>query len=236
MVGACEDMLNFTDEPSRRINAEYLFTVNVAKAINRLNSYHGDPYRIFLEKSTKHFARDCLKPVVFGHPLERRSTVFRKDTLRIERNGRIDIAVYTDVSNNGYMGEQPLCAIELKGFNPQRKLVINDLKRNLAYLRVSGNTGSSVLGFSLFAALHDFDKHDSEAHVQENEAQVHNLYKVWLAQLGNMSDIKASIEAFTVRKELLGRVTDEGEYEVLDSAARHHFVGVIVCFAPRESN
>lgn len=235
MVGACADMLAFVGSPSTRINAEYLFTVNVAKAITRLNCYHADPYRIFLEQRTKVFAKDCLHPVVFGHPLKRGSTIFRGSTPKINRNGRIDVAVYVDYPNNGYLGHQPLCAIELKAFNPQRALVIDDLKRNLEYFRLAGPTGSSVISFSLFAALHSFAKHDDEQKVQSNEEKIKAQYQMWLSELGPLNDVDADIESFTVSKELLGEVIDEGEYKVLDTDSRHHFVGAIVRFTKKSN-
>ncbi|CAG0984712.1 hypothetical protein ANAEL_01952 [Anaerolineales bacterium] len=233
MVGACEDMLTFTDDPSRKFNAEYLFTVNVAKAITRLNCSHADPYKLFLELSTKKFTRDCLRPLVLGHPLKRGSTVFRRGTPKINRNGRIDIAVYVDEPNRNNFGAQPLCAIELKAFNPQRKFVLYDLMRNIEYFRIAGNTGSSVLNFSLFAALHSFLRPADEKQVQNNEFQVKKQYEKWILDLDNTDDVNVNIDVFTVSKELLGRVVDEGECQILDTDACHHFVGVIICFSKK---
>lgn len=156
MKRACDDMLRFSGEPAKRLNAEYLFTVAVAKELAGLNRYHGDPYRIYLEKKTRDFAKDCLHPVKFGNSMQRGSITRRTGVPKLSRNGRIDVAVYEDVPNNGYLGHQPICAIELKGFNPARALVLEDLKRNLEYFSVKGNTGSSVLGTALFGALHSW--------------------------------------------------------------------------------
>lgn len=234
MVGACDDMLNFTDEPSRKFNAEYLFTVSAAKAINRLNGYHGDPYKIFLEKSTRNFSIDCLLPVKRGDPMKRGSNVYRIAPLSNEgdRKGRIDVTVYVDIPNSKYDGAQPLCAIEIKGFNPQRKLIVSDLKRNLSYLRLSGNTGRSVLGFTLFAAMHSFDRHDNESKIIDNVDLTKHRYHKYISELGSTNDIIITIESFTVSKECLGRIVHEDEYQLLDSDACHHFVGVVVCFLP----
>jgi hypothetical protein len=235
MLGACDDTLNFTDEPSAKFSAEYIFTVSVAKAVNRLNGPPGDPYKIFVEKSTKQFSLDCLPPVIFGHPFSktRRSTTFRPQALtkkelgRIQ-NGRIDVAVYVDIPNNGYLGMQPLCAIEVKGFNPSRKLVLEDLKRNLAFFRIAGDT--SVLGFSIFAALHSYNRYADEEQIKKNEHETKLKYERWLSELGSTEGMEIGVETFTVRKEIVGRVLDEGEYKVLDTDARHHFVGVIIHF------
>jgi hypothetical protein len=230
MLGACNDMHEFIGSPSKRIDTEYLFTVNVAKAISKLNDYPADPYRIFLEKGTKEFARDCLNPVVFGHSLKRGSTIFRKEKPNSRRNGRIDVAVY----KNGYFDDgRPLCAIELKAFNPPRKLVIDDLKRNLEYFRISGVTGNGALEFAIFAAFHAFTKHEDERQVQCNERETKKRYEKWLSELGRTDDVSIDIETFTVSKELLGEVVNEVDHQVLDTSVRHHFVGVIVRFSSR---
>lgn len=225
MVGACNDMLEFSGTPSKKINAEYLFTVNVAKAIARLNCYYADPYKISLEQKTKKFSKDCLRPIVFGHPLNRGSTIVHKGIPKIDRHGRIDIAVYIEPPNNGYLGVQPLCAIELKAFNPQRKVVVDDLKRNLEYFRLSGPTGGSVVTFTLYAALHSFTKHGDENQVQCNENKTKAQYEKWLSELGRLDDIEVDIETFTV--------SDDGEYQLLDTDSCHHFVGAIVRFSPK---
>lgn len=235
MASACSDMLMFAGTPSKVINTEYLFTVNVAKAITRLNGYHADPYQVSLEHGTKKFAKDCLYPIIFGNSLKRGSSIFRRGTPKIDRNGRIDVTVYIDHPNNAYLGAQPLCAIELKAFNPQRKLVIDDLKRNLEYFRLSGPTGNSVLAFTIFAALHSFTKYGDEIQVRLNESETKAKYEKWVSELGNLNDINVDIETFTVSKELLGCVFDEGEYQVLDTASRHHFVGAIVRFSKKSN-
>lgn len=92
MRRACDDMLRFSGEPAKRLNAEYLFTVAVAKELDGLNGYYGDPYRIYLEKSTRDFAKDCLYPVRYGNPLQRGSTKFRTGAPKLSRSGRIDVA------------------------------------------------------------------------------------------------------------------------------------------------
>lgn len=233
MVGACADMLTFVGTPSIKINAEYLFTLNVAKAIARLNYYCAEPYKILLEKKTKVFAKDCLHPIVFGHPVNRGSAIFRGGTPKINRNGRIDVAVYVGYANNTYIGHQPLCAIELKAFNPQRKPVLDDLKRNLEYFRLTGPTGTSVISLSLFAALHSFTKQNDEQKVDSNEKVVKAQYQKCLSELWPLDDVGVDVEAFTVSKALLGEIIDEEEYKVLDTNACHHFVGAVVSFTKK---
>ena len=230
MLQACNDVLEFTDKADKKINAEYLFTVNVAKSVKELNSQPGDPYKIYLEKNTKHFAKDCLKPYIPGSPLVKGSSTFLKSTPKIDRNGRIDVAIYADIPDDGYFGEQPLCAIELKGFSPKRNLVISDLKRNLEYFRVSGNTGDSVLNFALFASFIKYKKFENDDRISSNEIKAKSLYQNYLSELGNIDDIDVIIETFTVRKDTTGKVYDYLEYSEIDTKSKHHFIGIMICF------
>lgn len=231
---ACEDMVRFTGEHARPINAEYLLTVAVAKQIDKLNSYYGDPYKIYLEKKTKEFAKDCLLPVKCGNPMKCGSTKFRCGTPIIDRNGRIDIAIYQDVPNNGYIGHQPICAIELKGFNPARSLVLKDLKRNFQYFKLSGDTGGSVLKSTIFAALHSWSKTGDEAKEEAKVKGLENKYISYLVDLGCNPDVEKCVSVHSVSKDLEGEVVEEGEYQVLDTDTIHHFAGVLVEFRAKE--
>ncbi|MQR00985.1 hypothetical protein [Glaciimonas soli] len=232
MKRACQAMHSFTDEPALAFNAEYLFTVNTANAIDEHNYVPAHAYEIRIEQSTKKFARDCLLPFKFGHPLVRGSTKRRsKVPPKIDRNGRIDIAVYHDSPKSGYFGRQPLCAIELKGFDPARKLVMDDLRRNLEFMRLEGDTGASVLGFVVFAALHETPVPQNLHEAFVKEVEVKKKYQRWLAGLGQRSDVVESVETFGVSWEPDGTIKEEVCEYVLDTSTRHHFVGAIVTFS-----
>ena len=69
--------------------------------------------------------------------------------------------------------------------------------------------------------------------VDAKEARLKDRYQRWLAELGILDDIEKVVDVFTVRKELLGTVIDEGNYEYLDTDSVHHFVGVMVTFSAR---
>ena len=230
MRTACDDMLRFSGDPARRLNAEYLFTVAVAKQIDRLNFFYGDPYQIYLEKMTREFARDCIPTVKFGSPMQRSSCKIRKSFPRLARNGRIDIAVYQNISQSTYLGSQPVCAIELKGFNPAKNLVLKDLKRNLEFFSIIGPTGASVLGSALFGALHCWPNIDSEYEQKQKHEELRARYKGWLSQLPKLSNIHSSVAVHEVRKNLEGEVVEDEGCHVLDRECRHNFAGVIVEF------
>lgn len=230
MKRACDDMLRFSGEPAKRLNAEYLFTVAVAKELDRLNWNYGEPYRIYLEKKAQDFAKDCLYPIKFGNPMQRGATKFRKGTPSLSRNGRIDVAVYEDIPNNGYLGHQPICAIELKGFNPSRSLVLKDLKRNLEYFSVKGNTGSSVLGSALFGALHSWSTVETQCEEESKGEKLRAKYVGWLSELPKTSNIRSTVSVHQIRQDLVGEVVDEGDYQALNSDTIHNFVGIVVEF------
>ena len=234
MKMACEDMCRFSGERAKPINAEYLFTIAVAKQIDKLNSYYGDPYRIYLEKSRKELSKDCLLPVKFGNPRKRGSTIFRDKKPHIDNKERADIAVYQDITNNNYLGYQPICVIELKAFNPLRKLVLKDLKRNLEYFNITGKTGGSVIKSTLFAALHSSVKIDNEVDESQKILNLKHSYNSWLSELGNINHLDVNVTAHSVSKDYQGEVLDEGEYEMLNTETIHHFIGVIVEFRARE--
>jgi len=231
MRSACDDMLRFSGDSTLRLNAEYLFAVAVAKRIDMLNHYYGDPYQIYLEKKTRDFARDCMHPIKFGNPIQKGSSRFRKGSPKIDRNGRIDIAVYQSISNNGYLGPQPVCAIELKGFNPAKNLVLKDLRRNLEFFSLTGSTGASVLRSALFGALHAWSSIGTECEEKQKYDALRARYEGWLSQLPKLSNVHSAVTVHEIRKNFEDEVVDDGDFQVLDMDRIHNFAGIIVEFS-----
>lgn len=234
MISAFSDMYMFTERVDSQVNSEYLLTVNVAKSIAAQNKYGpADPYSVEVEKSTKRFTRDCfykIKRVPGG--FTSRSIPLSKNLPKVSRNGRIDIVVYED-KNNTYMGKQPICAIELKGVDPDRTLVVKDLKRNLELLTMEANTGKSVLEFTLFASVHVFDNISSDCQIKHNENEIRKKYTKWLSDVGDLSGIKADVIAKTISSETLGTVYYEAEELAIDTSTRHQFIVVLVTFSSK---
>jgi hypothetical protein len=161
---SCDDIVRFTEDHAVPVNAEYLLTVNIAKSIEGLNSALGWPLKIHLEYPAQKFLEKCF-------PLTRRSTssfsfppgqtVFRQSP-SIVRPGRIDVAVLCD----GQQDCTPVCAIEVKGFNPPKEKVIDDMRRNQEYF-ADANTGRSQIQFAVSAMIRSYKSHNSrEAHVK----------------------------------------------------------------------
>lgn len=245
-----QDILLFTDNPTVGIQAEYLLTVNVAKEIAKLNRYYADPYIIYLEKKTTHFARQCLPAIVWGkarltdglsriQALKERQKNTRllnfKQVDTKHRTGKIDVAIYQH-PKNGQLGEQPLCAIELKSFNPSKNKIIADLERNLFFLNLKANTGDSALPYTLFGALHwnkKINRHDECKHKRSLDQKYDQI----------LSYLKLNNPHIIFRKEIFTLSQSEGTVEIedvdldreaiietLDTSTKHYFIGVIICF------
>lgn len=228
MIFACEQSEVFTDAKQEPITAEYLFTVAVASAIAELNGPPGEPYVIRVERAATTFATDCLKPIKFAPSgPQGRGDMIRRGRPDVDRKGRIDVSVYTEVPSSGYWGKQPLCAIEVKGFNPNVAVVIPDLKRNLEFLRLKGDTGPSVLNFTVFAAFHSFTRLGDQD-IAKNEQRVQKKYMGYLKKLGDLSDVEVVVNVSTVSVEQIGTVVQGVDYDELDTRSRHHFVGAMV--------
>ncbi|CAK3435726.1 Restriction endonuclease [Vibrio crassostreae] len=230
MNRAYADTLNFTDDPAARFGAEYLFAVNVAKEIGRLNGPDADPYQIYIEASVKKVAKDCLPLIKRGNPMVRGSSIIRKGPPFMEREGRVDIAVYTDVMPYKCNGNTPFCIIELKSFNPTRKLVIKDLKRNLEFLTLSGPTGKSFVEVVLFSAVHTVAPTNDLAQLDKQVKKIQDDYSNWLSEVGNLAGIDTDIQTFTLSKDVEGRIMDDIDGYYVDTDSKHHFIGVIVIF------
>lgn len=234
MEQACSHMYSFTDEPATAINAEYLFTVSTAQAIDALNGPPASPYQIRIEHDSKQFAKDCFPPVKLGHPMQPGSAKFRPKQVAqdMDRHGRIDIAVYVEPPVARLWSRQPLCAIEVKGFNPTAAPVVLDLQRNLNLLAVEeGESGPNMLQFTAFAALHKQTVAASdEASRLAFEDIIKSKYAAWIDALTHKERFVSSIEVFTISWIPVGTVSEEVRELVMDTSSKHHFVGAIVVF------
>ena len=218
----------FTAAAAEPIAAEYLFTVGVAKKIAELNGPPGDPYVIRVEQDAAAFAKDCLKPIAVGERDGfRRRMIIRRSSPNVSRTGRVDVTVYTDEPNSGYWGFQPVCAIEVKGFDPDKVLVIEDLKRNVCFIRATGDTGDSVLEFTVFAAFCMY-KRTSDKWVSAHMKDVKDRYRGYLKEMGDLSDIDSEVIVETVSLEQRGTITEGPDYDEIDTSTKHHLLGVMV--------
>ncbi|GAB3103510.1 hypothetical protein G8770_19695 [Aestuariicella hydrocarbonica] len=200
MRTSCDDAFYFSDNETQLIDAEYLLTVNAAKAIKELNHYFGTPYKICLENNTKKFASACtpLMANVKADNFLGYKSVIRTPSNTL-RSGKIDIAIYTDRNSI----DIPLCAIEVKGFNPCKTLVIEDLERNAEYFSLSSRTGDSILPFTVFIALHSYKGVWNDEKEQLNLSKVKKRYQSYIDGNEKLNSLSQSVEVFTIRRGIL---------------------------------
>ena len=226
MKASCDEAFYFSDDETQLIDAEYLLTVNAAKAINELNHYFGTPYKICLENDTKKFATACtplMSKVKAENSLGYESVVRTHNNTR--RSGKIDIAIYT-VRNSI---DIPLCAIEVKGFNPSKSLIIEDLERNAEYFSLSSRTGDSTLPFTVFIALHSYKGVWNDKKEQLNLSKVKERYQSYIDGNINLNGLSQSVEVFTIRRGILPdpddiRIQEHG----LQGDEDYLFIGAVV--------
>lgn len=226
---SCDDAYYFSDDETSLIDAEYLLTVNAAKSIRELNSYFGSPYKIYIEHSTKKFSSSCPPQFlqVEDNNILGYKRILRKGAFDTKRPGKIDIAVYT----NNQTLESPYCAIEIKGFNPSRVKIIEDLERNLEYFSFHANTGKSELPFSLFIALHSYKGTWTDSKEADNIRRIERRYKKYLKDISVSSNITINMQIFTIRR---GIVPDPNDQYIqmygLQGNEDYHFIGAIIGF------
>jgi hypothetical protein len=160
---SCDDIVRFTENHALPVNAEYLLTVNIAKSIATLNSSLGWPLKIYLEYPAGTFLEKCfpLTRSISSRSFPPVQAVFRQKP-PLDRPGRIDVAVLSD----GQQDSIPICAIEIKGFNPSKGKVIDDINRNKAYF-ADANTGRSQIQFAVSVMARSYKSPNSrEAYVK----------------------------------------------------------------------
>ena len=226
MKTSCDDALTFSADETEHLGAEYLLTVNAAKEIAGLNITHADPYKIAIEHSTKRFATACT-PVMakqVANNCTGHRTVLRAVN-NTTRGGRIDIAVYL----TGGAFDAPLCAIEVKSFNPTKNSVMDDLVRNAEYFNVRSPTGESTLPLAVFIALESCRNvwnDDSEA---SNINKLKTRYEGYIKGNANLNGLNQHVEVFTIRRGTLPNPDDlHIQQHGLNGDEDYHFLGVIV--------
>ncbi len=226
LITSCSDALYFSDNETHLIDAEYLVTVNTAKAIKELNNYFGTPYKIYLEHDTKNFSTACT-PLI-GKKLANNfmgySSVLRSKN-NTERTGKIDIAIYKTYNSI----DIPLCAIEIKGFNPSKKNIIEDLKRNAEYFMFTSPTGASQLSFTIFIALHSYKNTLSDKKCEMNIGKVRKRYERYIKEIELLSKLNHTIDLFTIRRGVVPAPSDPYIKEMgLEGNEDYHFIGAIL--------
>lgn len=207
------------------IKPEYLLTVLVAKQFADLKMI--DKFIIKLEESTKKFASACVPSMNSKWEISERHNC--------SRNGRIDIAVY-DPKYDGFLTYPALFPIELKGIDPDKQLVIDDLQRNLEYfLLTDKKTGKSRLQQSYFACVEEAKRFIYEGDELNFNEQVKKKYEKWTSNLKNFANhngLDLEIYVEPVMSQLYPKDiridTSKGDsiHDFIDNW--HYYVGVVI--------
>ncbi|GAA4072651.1 hypothetical protein GCM10022389_17570 [Flavobacterium cheonanense] len=203
------------------IKPEYLLTVKIAEQL----ALSKKGYLIKLEEDTSTFAKSCVKSWNNG--------LVNDDSHNSERNGKIDIAVYSTKSNSGHYPNQPLFPIEIKNINPSKYSFLKDVERNIEFFNISDvNTGDSVLELSYNVAIEEF-KDIFKEHVPDKILSVKEKYKNWI-QNSNLitNDLSFDVFAECVDSPIFSindkPNLDEGDDPSLYFSNEYTRIGVIV--------
>ncbi len=227
LAQACDDALLFSEDYSRELDAEYLLTVDISKEVFKLNPYIVAPeLRVNLELTTADFATLCAPQVGYtpANNFMGRRTIWRTEHDVKCRPGKIDIVVI----RRGKHWDMPVCAIEVKGFNPVKKTILDDLARNAEFFDISDPTGQSQIEFTAFAALHSYQAYSKVAE-GSRIAGLKKRYRKYLPDLQLSEKLRTEIDAFPIRSALVRDGICNAELDDLDDRG-HFFAGVILTF------
>jgi len=165
------------------IKPEYLLTVKIADQFISAKSN----FIVKIEEDTSSFAKSCVKSWNNG--------LVNSDSHNSERNGKIDIAVYSTKLNTGHYPNQPLFPVEIKNINPSKYSFLKDVERNIDFFKISDvNTGDSVLELAYNVAIEEF-KDIFKENVPDKILTVKEKYKNWI-QTSNLITDDLSFEIF----------------------------------------
>jgi len=170
-------------DPSDYIKPEYLLTVKIAEQL----ALNKSDYLIKLEEDTSTFVKSCVKSWNNG--------LVNDDSHNSERNGKIDIAVYSTKSNSGHYPNKPLFPVEIKNINPSKYSFLKDVERNVEFFKISDvNTGDSALELAYNVGIEEF-KEIFKEHVPDKIVSVKKKYKNWI-QNSNLISNDLSFDVF----------------------------------------
>lgn len=208
MEQACFHARNFSLYAKDVIKAEYFYTVFIANSLLPQSEWEGSR-KVNVEHPTEDF---CCNAFPYCSGGKGRNMNFssrvglngkRHNT---ERKGKIDITITEK--------DMSLCAIEVKGFNPAKALVEEDLRRNFQYftLRDTG-TGESLVEFAFLVSFHSY-MWNSDPNSRTRKLQ--KRFENYIENLNTPQSTRTSSESFLI------------SHEESDPGQQHLFLGNIV--------
>lgn len=145
-------LMNFSS--GGKINTEYVATVSIGLSLVDSDFFCYDDDKIIFEYPTGKFISATIPILKRLEPNEMFSRSIIRKNANTTRSGRIDIAILDSKS----CFDRPRCAIEVKGDNPAKGLLIADIKRNLEYFKHTGPTGTSNLELALNCSFYSYNE------------------------------------------------------------------------------
>lgn len=216
-----------------KINIEYVATVAIGQSLVKSESFFHDDDKILFECHTDEFINATVPVSIPLEPNNILSSRIVRKNVNTTRSGRIDIAIF----DCRPCFKRAKCAIEVKGDNPAKNLLISDIRRNLEYFKHTGSTGESTLELALNCSFHSYNVSTKKNycittnHKEDRIKKLKIKYKKYINELKNEipSDISVEIDVFTATSFLLAPEADQHEYELhMDNL--HLTLGVIVIF------
>lgn len=177
---ACKKTIEFAQEESINIPAEYLLTTSVADSI--FEKHQTDYFKVLLEFDTKSLSDMNYQD--FGGKL---FDMCINDVNNTDRNGNVDIAV---IGGN----DKPLTCIELKRFNPTESTLHDDVKRLSELVNRKSNTGESFIDENYLAFISG--KKGNYTNDKALNSETEDKYKTILASINNKFIAKNDSEHF----------------------------------------
>ncbi len=223
-------LMNFSS--GGKINTEYVATVLIGLALRQSKYFRLDDEKVIFEYNTGNF---ITSTVPFSKKINS-GKIFSKTITRIHTNttrkGRIDIALLGN--NNGF--DYPKCAIEVKGDNPSKTLLHQDIRRNIEYFKHKGSTGTSNITLALNCSFESFNKNSRSKRscitTTDRDNKIIDITNKYLGHINEIiheipSGVSVCIEVFSASEELAEPWFRQDEYEQIEDHI-HLTLGVII--------
>ncbi|MBE0508070.1 MAG: hypothetical protein IBX50_15380 [Marinospirillum sp.] len=206
-----ERLFLWTGSELKIVVPEYVLTTFIADDLSEaFNVFNG--HKILLERKTRYLVKESLTHRFYSRLGQKRAKQPKRFVSGLEkiRNGRVDIVV---IKESGFL-DQVVTLVEIKGVNPSKNKVIEDIKRLNAFCDLKNEVGQSTLESAYFVALYQFDTID-----KFESKEINKIYKKILND-NNICPSNLYIEIIKNKVEI-----DELENEYIGSVC---IVSVIV--------
>lgn len=235
MMVAAKEIYYMDFSSGGKINTEYFATVSIGKRLFSDKKFNIGDDKIIFEHDTRKFITATVPLIKKIQPYNMFTRSLIRSHANTTRGGRIDIAIIGNKNGVDY----PICAIEVKGDNPTKKRLINDIKRNLEYFKHTDITGKSNLRITINCAFETFNNnnHASKRFCitttgrDEKIKIIEKKYEKYIAELKHdiPNNINVLINVFSSSELLADPNLSQEEYDTIEDSI-HLTLGVMIIF------